>query len=220
MSLPLAFHEGGPVFAATLGLGAVAFAVFVERLVTLHRARIRFSDFLAGVFNILSKGKVREALAICDETAGPVARLAHTAIMRRGDPPENLRLAMENSGKSEIARMERRLRLISAIMHIAPLMGLLGCALGGLRTVRTLQADGQLVQTLDLTAGVSSALLCAAAGLAVTILSFAMSAIVAARIDRIILDMCQAADDILAFLPTVASVTADAEKAPAEGKSK
>lgn len=208
------------MFAATLGLGVVALAVFVERLVTLHRARIRFTDFLAGVFNILSKGKVREALAICDETAGPVARIAHTAIMRRADTPDNLRLAIENSGKSEIARMERRLRLISAIMHMAPLMGLLGCVLGGLKTIRTLQSGGQLVQSLDLTAGVSSAMLCAAAGLAVTIASFAMSAIVAARIDRIILDMDQSADDILAFLPTVASVLSDADKTPAEGKSK
>lgn len=219
MSLPLSIHEGGPVFAATLAIGIVALAVFVERLIVLHRARIRFSDFLTGVFNILSKGKVREALAICDETAGPVARLAHSAIMHRGDNPEDLRAALDDAGKVEVARLERRLRIISAIMHVAPLMGLLGGALGGLRVVRTLQSSGQLVQTLDLTNGLATALLCAAAGLAVTILSFILSAIATARIDQIILDMEQAAADLLAFMPTVATVP-DPTTAQGEAKVK
>lgn len=212
------FAEGGPVFVATLVCGAAAFLVFVERLVQLHRVRIRFTDFLAGIFNILSKGKVREAIAICDETAGPVARIAHSAILHRTDAPEDLRAVLDNAGKVEVARMERRLRVLSTIMHAAPLLGLLGSAIGGLRTVRAMQAQLPLVQAIDLTDGLATALLCAAAGLAVAIVAYVMFNIVIVRIDRIILDMEQATADILAFIPTLDANLADsAEQGDGQG---
>ena len=216
--LTIPFKEGGPIFAACLACGVVAIVVFVERIIQLHRARIRFSDFLAGVFNILEKGKVREALAICDETAGPVARITHSAIMHRADSREDLQTAMENAGKAEIARMERRLRVISTIMHTAPLLGLLGCVCGGLAMVRSIQANQTLVQTLDLTSGLAEALQCTAAGLAVAIMAFAMFNIVVVRIDRIILDMDQAAADILAFIPTLGATASDGD-APSDEKA-
>ena len=203
-------QEGGAVFVATAIAGVVAACVFVERLVVLHRTRIRFSDFLSGVFNILSKGKIREALAICDETPGPVSKLVHCAIMHKDDAPEALREAITNAGNIEVARMERRLRVISTIMHAAPLLGLLGGALGAIRFVRTIQVSGQLVQTLDLTSGLVTALLCFSGGLAVSIVSFVMFNIVAVRIDRIILDMEQAASNVMAFIPTIPPDARDA----------
>lgn len=210
MTTPSTIQEGGPVFVAILVCGLIAALIFVERLVQLHRARIRFTDFLAGIFNILSKGKIREATAICDETAGPIARIAHSAILHRADAPDTLKSVVENAGKVEIARMERRLRVLSAIMHATPLLGLLGGVLGGLRTVHAMQASLPLVQMLDLTEGLASALLCAAAGLAVSIVSFVMFNIILVRIDRIILDMEQATADILAFIPTIAAIPGDA----------
>lgn len=213
-----AINEGGPIFTAILVCGLLAFLIFAERLIQLHRARIRFSDFLAGIFNILSKGKIREAVAICDETAGPIARIAHTAILHRADKPDDLRSIVEMAGKTEIARMERRLRVLSTIMHTAPLLGLLGGVMGGLRTVRAMQASLPLVQAPDLTAGLASALLCAAAGLAVSIVAFVMFNIVLVRIDRIILDMEQATSDILAFMPTISDVPSDAPAKAAGGR--
>ena len=49
------FHEGGPVFIIICLAGLAALAVFLERIVKLRQARIRYEDFLNGVFNILEK---------------------------------------------------------------------------------------------------------------------------------------------------------------------
>ena len=59
---------GGPVFWIILGCGVVAFVVFVERSLHLHRARIRSEDFLKGISNILARRNIKEALTICKET--------------------------------------------------------------------------------------------------------------------------------------------------------
>lgn len=212
-------REGGPVFITILVCGAGAVAIFVERLVYLHKARIRFSDFLSGIFNILEKGKAREAVALCDEVPGPVARLMHCAIMHRDESRESLRLVLDNAGRAEISRMERRLTVLSTIIHSAPLLGLLGGLLGVLETVIALRApEMPVVQTIDLTQGLLRALVNAAGGLVVAIPAYVMFNILVVRIDRIVLDMEQATADILAFMtrlpPSLRPAPAKAEDQP------
>ena len=194
------FHDGGPVFIIICLAGLAALAIFLERIVKLRQARIRYEDFLNGVFNILEKGKVREASALCDDSPGPVVRLMRAAILHRDEPGEALRQILDNTGRAEISRMERRLAALSTIMQAAPLLGLLGSLLGILGTVQTMRGELPLVQTLDITDGLVRALVTSIAGLAVAIPSFAMYNILVVRIDRIVLDMEQASGDILAFM--------------------
>lgn len=210
-------REGGPILAA-IGLGGLfALAVFFERLVYLHKARIRFSDFLFGIFNILEKGKVREAVSLCDETPGPVSRLMHSAIMHRGEGRDELRAVLDNAGRAEIARMERRLTVLSTIIQAAPLLGLAGTMIGILKTVLTVRERFPLVQTIDMTSGLVEALVCSIGGLAVAIPAYFMFSILVVRVDRIVLDMEQASADILAFMARFAGKPPiDADKAPNE----
>ena len=194
------FHDGGPVFIIICLAGLAALAIFLERIVKLRQARIRYEDFLNGVFNILEKGKVREATALCDDSPGPVVRLMRAAILHRDEPGEALRQILDNTGRAEISRMERRLAALSTITQATPLLGLLGSLLGILGTVQTMRGELPLVQTLDITGGLVRALVTSIAGLAVAIPSFIMYNILVVRIDRIVLDMEQASGDILAFM--------------------
>ncbi len=194
------FHDGGPVFLIICLAGLAALAIFLERIVKLRQARIRYEDFLNGVFNILEKGKVREATALCDDSPGPVVRLMRAAILHRDEPRDALRQILDNTGRTEISRMERRLAALSTITQATPLLGLLGSLLGILGTVQTMRGELPLVQTLDITGGLVRALVTSIAGLAVAIPSFVMYNILVVRIDRIVLDMEQASGDILAFM--------------------
>lgn len=194
------WHEGGPVFWGVVCLGFAAVGVFLERLLHLRRARIRYEDFLAGVFNILAKGNIREALALCDEAPGPVVHLMRTAIKHRDEPLELLRHVLDNAGHAEISRMERRLGVLATIVQIAPLLGLLGSLLGVLETVLVLRQQAPLVQSTDVTGGLVRALIASIAGLMVAIPSYGMFNLLVIRIDRIVLDMEQASSDILSFM--------------------
>jgi len=197
-------REGGPLMWVIVGCGALAFGVFVERSLHLHRARIKADDFLEGVFNILRRQSVDEAITICDETPGPVAYLVKTAIMHRRDSKQAMRDALEDISLAEVSRMERRLVVIALVAQIAPLLGLLGTVLGMVESLLVMQQQAPLVQSVDMADGLLRALTTTAAGLTVAIPSYAAFNLLVIKVDRIVLDMEKAASEVSAFLTTSA----------------
>ena len=206
------WQEGGPVFWLIVFAGFASVAVFLERLLHLRRARIHYADFLEGVFNILGKGNVREAQALCDEVPGPAAHLMRVAITYRDEPREVLRYMLDNAGHAEISRMERRLGVLATIVQITPLLGLLGSLLGVLETVLVLRSQAPLVQSVDVTGGLVRALIASIASLMVAAPAHAMFNLLAIRIDRIVLDMEQASSDIISFMGRLAMTAAPTER--------
>lgn len=207
------FQQGGAVFALIMLCGVAAFIVYVERTLHLHRARIRSDDFLKGLFNILRRENITEALAICDETPGPVAYLVKTAILHRGESHELLRSALDDASLAEISRMERRLVVIATVAQIAPLLGLLGTVLGLMESALVMQQQAPLVQSADVMIGLKQALIVTAAGLTVAIPCYVAFNLLVIKIDRIVLDMERAASEIIAFL------MASKSQSPEDGRS-
>jgi biopolymer transport protein ExbB len=194
------FGQGGAVLWIIFGCGIAAFVVFIERSLHLHRARIRFEDFLKGIFNILRRSNVDEALAICDETPGPVAYIIRIAILHREADREEMRTAIKDAGTAEISRLERRLVLIATVGQIAPLLGLLGTVIGLVDCLLSLQISAPLVQSADIFGGVMKALLTTGAGLMVAIPCYAGFNLLVVKIDRLVLDMEKASSEIVSFL--------------------
>jgi biopolymer transport protein ExbB len=191
---------GGPMLWVIVGCGGIGFAVFVERSLHLHRARIKSDDFLTGIKNILRRGNVAEALAICAETPGPVAHIVRTAIMSRKENRDAIRSAVEDAAISEISRMERRLVAVASVAQVAPLLGLLGSMLGFIDFALAMQAQLPLVQQADVMGAMVRALVSAAAGLTVAVPAYVGFNILVVKIDRLVLDMNRAGSEILAFL--------------------
>lgn len=196
---------GGPVVWLILAGGVLAFGVFVERSLSLHRARIDYSDFLRGIFNCLRQVKpadaqVVEALTLCDETPGPVAYLVKMAISCRESSAYDLDRTLQDTASAEISRMERRLAVIALIAQIAPLLGLLGTILGILEGIALFRDQGPLIQSANLLDGLLLSLSTTAAGLFVAIPCYAAFNILVIKIDRIVLDMERTRYEIVAFL--------------------
>src|SRR3954470_1651524 len=123
LPLPVLLSKGGPVLWLILLAGAVAIVVIIERFLHCHRAQINSTEFLNGVRNVLKRDNVVEALAICDATPGPVARIVKTAIINRDKGRDKVRELLEDTGNVEVPRLEEKLNLIATIAQIAPLMG-------------------------------------------------------------------------------------------------
>lgn len=199
MSIEL-IRQGGPLFWMIAAGGLLAGGVFIERSLHLHRARIRADDFLKGIMNILARRNYREALAICEDTPGPVAYIVKTAILHRRDPKDSIRSALEDASRAEVSRMERRLVVVATVAQMAPLLGLLGTILGMLETLQVLQEGSPLIQSVDVLGGLRYALITTAAGLTVAVPCYAAFNLLVIKIDRIILDMERSASEIIAFL--------------------
>jgi biopolymer transport protein ExbB len=213
MSLEL-FRAGGPILWIIVGSGLMAFGVFIERSLHLHRARIRSEDFLKGIFNILRRQSIPEALAICEETPGPVAYIVRTAILHRRDTKDEIRSAMNDASLAEVSRMERRLVVIATVAQMAPLLGLLGTVLGLVEFLVVMQHQTPLIHSADVMGGLLHALLTTGAGLMVAIPAYAAFNLLVVKIDRFVLDMERTTSEVIAFLT---GARAEGEQDDAQG---
>jgi biopolymer transport protein ExbB len=195
--LPTFLTNGGPMIWLILITGAIALAVFVERVLHCHRAQINSAEFLNGVRNVLKRDNVVEALSICDATPGPVARLVKTAILNRDKGRDRVREAVEEAGLAEVPLLEEKLNLLATIAQIAPLLGLLGTIVGFMEIFGQLQAAGLYAHFELLAHGIWKALICAGAGIAVAIPAYAGYNYLVSRINKIVLDMERAASEIV-----------------------
>jgi biopolymer transport protein ExbB len=195
--LPSLLLKGGPMLWVLLLTSAVAVAVFIERVLHCHRAQINSAEFLNGVRTVLKRDNVVEALSICDATPGPVARLVKTAILSRDYGRERVRESLEETGLAEVPRLEEKLNLLATIAQITPLLGLLGTVLGFIHVFEHMQQAGLHTNVKELTDGIWQALICTAAGLAVSIPSHAAYNYLVSRVNNIVLDMERAATEIV-----------------------
>jgi len=183
--------SGGFLFFFIVALTVVAVLVFLDRLLRLRKIGIDPQDFLQGVFNVLDKGQTDEALAICDETPGPLPALVAEAIAHRDSDEAHLRDILAATAHAELARLERRAMLLSLFAQLLPLFGLIGTFIGAYAAVASLDAQAPLVQTGSLTEAVAGALSTTVAGLIGAAFCYAAHHVLVLKSDALSLDMDQ-----------------------------
>lgn len=198
--MPNLLANGGPMLWVIIFAGAAGLVVFIERALHCHRAQINSTEFLNGVRTVIKRDNLVEAISICDATPGPVSRLVKTAILNRDFGRERVRESLEEAGLAEVPRLEERLDLLATIAQLSPLLGLLGTILGFIKAFSKLQAAGLYAYGGMMTEGISQALICCAAGLAVAIPLHAGYNYLVSRVNAIVLDMERAANEIVAIV--------------------
>jgi len=111
-----------------------------------------------------------------------------------------MRESLEEAGLVEVPPLEDKLNLLATIAQIAPLLGLLGTVLGFIKIFSVLQSQVRVPTMQDLSGGVWQALICTAAGLAVSIPCYAAYNYLVSRVNAIVLDMEKAATEITNIL--------------------
>jgi len=194
------FAKGGPVMWLLVLLGLVAVVIFIERALFLHRGQIRSTEFLDGIKNLLRKNRLMEALTLCEETPGPVAKVVKAGLRHATDDEMALRFALQEAALVEIPILERRINALAAIAQIAPLFGLLGTLFGMIETFRQFNQGGNYATPVVLAGGMWEALLTAAAGLVVAIPAHLARHFLAGRVRALVQDMEWAGNELMRFL--------------------
>lgn len=194
------FERGGPVMWVLLLLAALALAIFVERMLYLHRGQIRSTEFLDGVKNILAQRRMAEAVTVCEEAPGPVAAVVKAALLHADDDEVRMRYAVQDAAVVELPALERRLGALAAVAQIAPLVGLLGTVLGMATTFRAFMEGGQYATAQALSTGMWQALLCAGAALALAIPAHLAHHLLHGRVRAVVRDVEWAGNEIMRYL--------------------
>ena len=152
--------QGGLAMYPLLFISLLGFVLFVERLLFLHKGYIGREEFLSGIKNLLAKGRLIEALALCEETPGPLVRIVKSALLHYGESSKEIRFAIQSAAILELPILEQRVGTIAAIARIAPMVGFLGTLVAVLQALHGLEAanaNSHLFNQLLVQALISSA---------------------------------------------------------------
>lgn len=193
-------QKGGPLMGIILLCSVVALGVFFERLLYIHRASIRVSEFMEGLALLLERGHFLEALQECVITPGPVARVLQAALEHAQADRAELKEVTNNAGLLELPKLERNLSILSMLAYITPLVGLLGTVLGLLNAFLAMAAHGGYATAAEIARGVFESLITTAAGIAVAIPAFLAYSYLSSRVNDLCHDMERAAIEIIQLL--------------------
>ena len=191
--------DGGPVMWI-IAIGAVLMLfIFLKKVFQFHREEINVRDFLRGLFNALKRNGYVEAITLCDNTPGPVARILGAAILayERGD--EDIRSAIDEAALEELPKLERHVQVLSTLAFVMPLLGFVGTVLGMMEAFQAARNAGEFLSASSIAGAVNSALITTAAALVVAIPAYIGYNYLVNRIQSMTLDMEKAALEILSF---------------------
>lgn len=192
--------DGGPVMWIILFCSVVAMFVFLEKWFHFHREQVNVGELVNGLINVLKRDGLVEAISLCDNTPGPVARILMAAILAYEKGDEDIKQAIQDAALTEVPRLERRLSLLATISYVAPMLGLLGTVLGMMGAFQTIHAkEGVYLSAADLSGDINMALITTAAGLCVAIPCYVAYNYLVSRVSSFALEMEKASSEILYF---------------------
>jgi len=157
-----------PILAAAV----VAIAIIAERANTLFRTYTipNTEGFFDKVRELVSKGMMNEATALCDQEHGkPAAEIIKVALNRAHQPEELILNAIEIARNKYAEKITKRTAYLATIANVATLLGLLGTIAGLIESFSAVgHADPQQKAAL-LANGISTAMNATMMGLGVAV---------------------------------------------------
>jgi biopolymer transport protein ExbB len=164
------FIAGGIVMFPLLGFSIVATALIIERLTFWFRVNKRQKRVIRDTLRIYQHDSDSALLKLRQNADLPIARIFLEAMEVDHFPPHAFRLTLEGATQAELPMLRRFNSLFDMIIAISPLLGLLGTVLGLIRSFASLNLGSAGAETaLQVTAGISEALISTAAGLIVAL---------------------------------------------------
>ena len=180
--------KGGIMMIPIILCSVIALALVIERFINLRENKVIPKEFFTRIKGLLVEGHINEVLAICSKSDKPIAKIIEAGIMKYYFGRDEIKEAIEDAGRHEIAYLEKYLNLLNLIANVSPLLGLLGTVTGMIRAFTVLSMGG-MGQAEQLAGGIGEALITTAAGLVVAIPTLVFHNIFSERADRLILKM-------------------------------
>ncbi|MCE5271863.1 MotA/TolQ/ExbB proton channel family protein [bacterium] len=195
--LPDYIRAGGPLVVLLITLSITIVTFIFERLFMLHLARGKGSlpKFVRSLKHDISEGRVDSAIELCDKQKGTLANVIRSGLarfvevsrkndgMKTKDMLDAVKRSIDDTMSLEIPLLEKNLVVLSTIASIATLVGLLGTTVGMIRAFRALAHAGA-PDAIQLSVGISEALINTAGGLFCAIMGIVFYNIFATRIDN------------------------------------
>lgn len=179
-------HKTG-IFSYPLFLcSVIGVAVFIKEYWQLRDKNILPKIFLDGLYDLLGKGKIKDARNYCDGNESSISRIAVVAIESRNFTKEHRTEELERAGHNEVFNLGKHIEVMGVISTISTLLGLLG-TIWGMIKIFSVIATQDVVNPPALAGGISEALYTTAFGLLIAITTFLGYKFISARYEEFII---------------------------------
>ena len=177
----------------------MAIYVFIERFMTIQRALKGEKDFMQKINDFVLKGNLNEAKEHCNSSNNPIARMIEKGLSRVGKPMKDIAISIENIGKLEISKLERRLSMLATISGVAPMLGFLGTVLGMVKVFQNMSKE-KTFEIASLSGGIMEAMITTVGGLIVGIVAYVAYNYLVSKVEKVIHNMEGASIEFLDIL--------------------
>ncbi len=181
--------KGGWIMIPIAILSVVAVYIFVERYLAIKRASQTDVNFMNKIKDYIHDDKLDSALALCQSTNSPVARMIEKGMQRIGRPLNDINAAIENVGNLEISKLEKSLPTLATVAGAAPMIGFLGTVMGMIRAFYDMANAGNNIDVALLSNGIYTAMVTTVAGLMVGIIAYLAYNILVAKVEKVIFQL-------------------------------
>lgn len=185
---------GGPLnigFISVLGLlSMVALAVTLERLMNLTTSKLIPPGFVRELQELVGRreNNPKAFRELCDRYPSTIADILKAGLLRAGRPLPEVEKGLEDAAARELSVLRSKVRPLTVLASLAPLIGLLGTAVGMIVVFRTASQVGPDKAEL-LAEGIYLKLETTVAGLIVAIPSLVFGAVFNSRSEKLLRQM-------------------------------
>lgn len=187
--------QGGVMMIPIAACSIAVVAVVAERMTVLRPSRVVPPAFRARFEKALQAERpVEGMLDLASKPDSPAGRVLAAGVAKRHRPADQVERHLAAAGEHEVYLLRRRLRVLTVVAAVAPLLGLTGTIFGMIRSFQTVAASGESLGKAELLAGgIYEAMVTTAAGLLVAMPTVVMVHWFAGKIERLTRDLDQIA---------------------------
>ena len=162
---------GVTIISIQVLLSIIALYIFIERWLTIKAVVKEDERVMQNLRSNITSGNVAAIQGICASSDTPLARMVEKGLQRLGRPMPEIESAIENVGRVETFRLEKKVNYLSLIARLAPMFGFLGTIMGVIKIFYDISLTDNLSVGV-ISGGLYQKMLTSAGGLLVGIIAF------------------------------------------------
>ncbi len=162
---------GVGIISIQIVLSFVAVYLFIERYLSFKSLAKEDERVMQNLRANIGSGNIQTIQSICANSETPLARMVEKGLSRLGRPMPEIESAIENVGRVETFRLEKKVTYLSLIARIAPMFGFLGTIMGVIKIFYDISLTDNLSVGV-ISGGLYTKMLTSAGGLLVGIIAF------------------------------------------------
>lgn len=188
--------KGGWILVPIFLLSLLAIYVIIERCLVLSKLGKHDDVWLSRVIELIAEDKASKAVRFSIERPYASAKVIAAGLKEIDNGNDEIEEAMQTEARQQVYQLEKNMNYLGITASIAPMLGFLGTIFGVILIFYNISMTNDL-NIANISDGLYQKMICSGAGLLVGIIAYAGYYVLNGRVDKIVVDMDKASNEVL-----------------------